>query len=132
MNLAAQFSIKGNILKFAPNRGWRTYSGCKVLDEIEGREQPEDSYYREEWIDSVVTANNPDERDVGEGLSKDRLMLPSLESSPKDPVRLRLEKEALQLKQWDRFFCPAGEEFIEYTSKKGLTVVECYGGKTEF
>lgn len=57
------------IVKFAPNRVWRTYQGGKVLDEIEGRTQPCDSYFPEDWVGSVVEARNPGRSKGNEGLS---------------------------------------------------------------
>jgi len=46
-------------LKLEKNRVWRTYKGGKALGEWLGEEEPEDSYYPEEWISSTVKALNP-------------------------------------------------------------------------
>ncbi len=62
--------VKSGILKFAPNRVWRTYLGGRVLDQIEGRENPQDGHYPEDWIGSVVEARNPGERPKREGLAR--------------------------------------------------------------
>lgn len=57
------------IIKFSTNRVWRTYQGGKVLDTIEGKPDPADSHYPEDWIGSVVEARNPGRKQAGEGLS---------------------------------------------------------------
>ncbi len=62
--------VKKGIVKFAPNRVWRTYLGGRVLDQIEGRAKPEDGHYPEDWIGSVVEARNPGQRPSGEGLAR--------------------------------------------------------------
>lgn len=59
-----------NILKFEPNRVWRTYQGGRVLDQIEGKEVVEDSHFPEDWIGSVTEARNPGREIAGEGLSR--------------------------------------------------------------
>lgn len=61
-------TVKG-IIKFGPNRVWRTYQGGKVLDSIEGKPEPSDSHFPEDWIGSVVEARNPGRDQKGEGLS---------------------------------------------------------------
>jgi len=61
-------TIKG-IIKFGPNRVWRTYEGGKVLDSIEGKPEPNDSHFPEDWIGSVVEARNPGRDNPGEGLA---------------------------------------------------------------
>lgn len=58
-----------NIVRFGPNRVWRTYQGGKVLDEIEGKSNPSDSHFPEDWIGSVVEARNPGRTEENEGLS---------------------------------------------------------------
>jgi mannose-6-phosphate isomerase len=62
-------NTKTGILKFEPNRVWRTYQGGKVLDQIEGKETVEDSHFPEDWIGSVTEARNPGREERGEGLS---------------------------------------------------------------
>ncbi|MEG3765859.1 class I mannose-6-phosphate isomerase [Alteromonas sp. 14N.309.X.WAT.G.H12] len=46
---------------------------------------------------------------------------------------LRVGDEITTLKQWDRFFCPAGITDFEYLPKAGrtLSILECYPGNTE-
>lgn len=58
------------VLPLPPNRVWRTYQGGKVLDTLSGVEDPSDSHFPEDWLGSLTTANNPDQRDADEGLSK--------------------------------------------------------------
>ena len=59
-------------LKMQPNRVWRIYLGGKLLDEFCGAEQGKDSYYPEDWLASLVQANNlPREgKPEKEGLSR--------------------------------------------------------------
>ena len=47
-------------LKLSENRVWRIYLGGKLLDEFRFCENGEDGYFPEDWIASVVSANNPD------------------------------------------------------------------------
>ena len=42
-----------------PNRVWRTYEGGRVLDQIEGKANPTDSHFPEDWIGSATRAINP-------------------------------------------------------------------------
>lgn len=58
------------IIKFSPNRVWRTYQGGKLLDRIEGKSDPKDSSFPEDWIGSVVEAKNIGREHVVEGLAK--------------------------------------------------------------
>lgn len=52
-------------------RVWRTYSGGKILEEWQGRPEPRDGEYPEEWIASVTRArNNRQGASPDEGLSK--------------------------------------------------------------
>ena len=60
-----------DILFLAPNRVWRSYPGGKRLDQIEGKENPEDSHFPEDWIGSTTRAlNKGREHLIEEGLSK--------------------------------------------------------------
>lgn len=60
---------KRSVITFSENRVWRTYQGGKVLDTIEGKPDPSDSHFPEDWIGSVVEARNIGREDVVEGLS---------------------------------------------------------------
>jgi mannose-6-phosphate isomerase len=60
---------RGKILRILPNRVWRTYSGGKQLDEIEGRSNPTDGTFPEDWIGSTVRAVNPNQTRQNEGLA---------------------------------------------------------------
>ena len=54
-----------------PNRVWRSYLGGKTLDVFEGRENPTDSHYPEDWIASTTKTNNKGRGNLeGEGLSR--------------------------------------------------------------
>ena len=57
------------IIKFSANRVWRTYRGGKQLDAIEGKKNPQDSSFPEDWIGSTVEARNVGREDVSEGLA---------------------------------------------------------------
>ena len=58
-------------LKMLPNRVWRIYLGGLLLDELRG-EIGTDGYFPEDWLASVVEANNPPREDTParEGLSR--------------------------------------------------------------
>ena len=58
-------------VKLIYNRVWRLYFGGKLLDEFRGQ-AGSDGNFPEDWIASVVTANNPDRENKpeNEGLSK--------------------------------------------------------------
>jgi mannose-6-phosphate isomerase len=38
--------------------------------------------------------------------------------------------EVTHLKRWDRFFCPAGVKGFQYQSNSGMSILECYPGKS--
>ncbi len=53
------------------NRVWRTYHGGKLLDAFQGRSNPADSEFPEEWIASVTRARNTGREHIAdEGLSR--------------------------------------------------------------
>jgi mannose-6-phosphate isomerase len=52
------FSIN-NPFKLCSNRVWRTYTGGKLLEQWQGCEEAADGNLPEEWIASVINANNP-------------------------------------------------------------------------
>ncbi len=58
-------------IKMLPNRVWRIYLGGLLLDELRD-DEGEDGYYPEDWLASVVEANNPPRSDAPEreGLSR--------------------------------------------------------------
>ena len=59
-----------NIIKLPPNRVWRTYTGGKKLDELEGKASIEDSHFPEDWIASTTKAENKGRENFkDEGLS---------------------------------------------------------------
>tara|TARA_R110000744_G_scaffold22171_7_gene57061 strand:- start:2338 stop:3414 length:1077 start_codon:yes stop_codon:yes gene_type:complete len=57
------------IFKFTSNRVWRTYQGGKLLDTIEGKENPQDTSFPEDWIGSTVEARNVGREHISEGLA---------------------------------------------------------------
>lgn len=58
-----------NPFVFRKNRVWRVYKGGKLLDELQGVKTPVDGDCPEEWIASMVKANNPERNIVSEGIS---------------------------------------------------------------
>lgn len=58
------------IILFGPNRVWRTYKGGKILDRLEGKVNPEDSHFPEDWISSTTRAVNRGREEIVEGLSE--------------------------------------------------------------
>ncbi|MEP6390304.1 MAG: class I mannose-6-phosphate isomerase [Halioglobus sp.] len=76
------------IIKFSSNRVWRTYRGGKQLDIIEGKENPQDSSFPEDWIGSTVQARNVGREEVSEGLA-----MVTTEDGQLVPFRELLEKQ---------------------------------------
>jgi len=63
-----------NIIPLGANRVWRTYLGGKSLDILEGKENPGDSHFPEDWIGSTTKANNKGREHLeNEGLSSIQL-----------------------------------------------------------
>ena len=58
-------------MKMLPNRVWRIYLGGLLLDALRG-DPGQDGYFPEDWLASVVEANNPPREDTPdrEGLSR--------------------------------------------------------------
>ena len=61
---------RGKILRLPPNRVWRTYTGGRLLDAMEGRDPPADGSFPEDWIGSTVRAINPGRDGSDEGLAR--------------------------------------------------------------
>lgn len=56
-----------------PNRVWRTYQGGRVLDEMQGKPDPADSHFPEDWVGSATRAANPGrEHLIDEGIGTAR------------------------------------------------------------
>ena len=66
-------NYKNQLINLPHNRVWRSYLGGRMLDEIAGSENPRDSHFPEDWIGSVTPADNPDNRNEHEGLSRVRV-----------------------------------------------------------
>lgn len=60
-------------LPLAPNRVYRVWRGGALLDRLQGRSQPEDAHFPEEWVGSTTVSRLPG-RPPHEGLS--RVVLP--------------------------------------------------------
>ncbi len=78
--------------RLPPNRVWRTYKGGKVLDSIEGRENPEDDYFPEDWIASATRAINAGRENIVEGIgaaqAPDGTLIPMDRMINNDPVAM--------------------------------------------
>ena len=57
------------IILLGPNRVWRSYTGGRVLDQLEGKKNPEDTHFPEDWIASTTRAVNKGREDITEGLT---------------------------------------------------------------
>jgi len=62
-------NYKNKLVRFTPNRVWRSYTGGKILDQLEKKSVPEDTHFPEDWIGSTTQAVNPDRKDIVEGIS---------------------------------------------------------------
>ena len=41
---------------------------------------------------------------------------------------LRIGDEVIELKRWERFFCPAGVIEFQYEAETAMSILECYPG----
>lgn len=90
------------IYKLKENRVRRSYLGGERIDKFQGKSDAGNGYYPENWIGSVVEANNPKYFVAGEGLSyvEEGLMLRDIIlSNPKEI--LGVEKMPVLLKMLD-------------------------------
>lgn len=71
---------KPAVLKMLENRVWRIYLGGALLDELRG-EEGTDGYFPEDWLASVVAANNPDRPDKPEREGLSRVAMPGGETA---------------------------------------------------
>ena len=62
-------NYKNKLVRFSANRVWRSYTGGKILDQIEQKAVPEDRHFPEDWIGSTTQAINPDRKKIVEGIS---------------------------------------------------------------
>ncbi|MCV2402294.1 class I mannose-6-phosphate isomerase [Marinomonas sp. C2222] len=60
---------KNKLVRFTSNRVWRTYTGGKILDQLENKAHPEDTHFPEDWIGSTTQAINSGREEVFEGVS---------------------------------------------------------------
>lgn len=80
--------IKNRIGRLSANRVWRTYPGGRVLDQLEGKETPEDTHFPEDWIGSTTRAINPGRESIEEGVAAVRFgeisvdLLKAIETDP--------------------------------------------------
>lgn len=62
-------NYRKKLVRFTSNRVWRTYTGGKILDQLENKNTPEDTHFPEDWIGSTTQAVNPDRENIVEGIS---------------------------------------------------------------
>jgi len=62
--------LTDQLLTFHPERVWRSYPGGATLDRMEGKPEPRDDHWPEDWVGSTTEAVNPVERPEGEGLAR--------------------------------------------------------------
>jgi mannose-6-phosphate isomerase len=48
-----------DLILLPPNRVWRTYPGGRTLDILDGRSDPSDGHFPEDWVASATRAVNP-------------------------------------------------------------------------
>ena len=63
-------NYKDHLITFTQNRVWRTYTGGRILDEMIGKAEPQDSHFPEDWIGSTTQAINLGREEISEGLSE--------------------------------------------------------------
>ncbi len=54
------------VILLESNRVWRTYPGGRMLDTLEGKPEPADTHFPEDWIASTTRAVNPGREDLSE------------------------------------------------------------------
>ncbi len=64
---------RNRIIELPQNRVWRGYQGGRILDELAGKAEPQDSHFPEDWIGSVTEACNPEAPSPNEGISTIRI-----------------------------------------------------------
>jgi mannose-6-phosphate isomerase len=69
-------------IKLTPARSWRTYLGGKLIEELHGSKDPQDSHFPEEWMISIVSSRT--EGREADGLNK--LDLPGIDLTLKEIV----------------------------------------------
>lgn len=57
-------------LRLKSARAWRTYTGGRLIDEMQGLSPARDTHFPEDWIMSVVRAGNPGREEIVEGLNE--------------------------------------------------------------
>lgn len=62
-------NYSNKLIQFTANRVWRTYTGGKILDQLENKSPAKDSHFPEDWIGSTTQAINPGREDIFEGVS---------------------------------------------------------------
>ncbi len=65
--------MKPTLFPLPPNRVWRTYTGGQMLDRIEGKTDPSDTHFPEDWIGSTTRAINTGREHLEEGIATIRI-----------------------------------------------------------
>jgi len=63
-------ATKPDFLPLSANRVWRSYLGGATLDRLEGKAEPTDSHFPEDWIGSTTQAINPGRPTGTEGVAQ--------------------------------------------------------------
>lgn len=71
-NLSVLEALTRQPLHLLPNRVYRVWTGGALLDRLQGKPDPEDSHFPEEWVGSTTMTGLPG-RPAEEGLSRVRL-----------------------------------------------------------
>ncbi len=64
------YDLSQKPLKLLSTRVWRTYTGGRLIDELQRKEIAKDTFFPEDWVASLVIANNPGREHITEGLSE--------------------------------------------------------------
>jgi mannose-6-phosphate isomerase len=70
MPSAPPISVPRGLVLLSPNRVWRTYTGGRTLDALEGVITPVDGHFPEDWIGSTTRAVNVGRETISEGVSR--------------------------------------------------------------
>lgn len=79
-------------IKLESAKAWRTYIGGRLIDELHGNKNAQDSNFPEEWLMSTVTARNAGRENNIEGLSITEYGISLKELIDKFPVKLLGER----------------------------------------
>ncbi len=64
---------RNRFVELPQNRVWRSYPGGRILDQLAGKDIPQDGNFPEDWIASVTEARNPGRQREHKGVSNVRV-----------------------------------------------------------